>query len=93
MSYSETLTGRIYGFQSGTNLSSATFASSRGLRKWYEAQRRVKSDTTHSWRMASTEVRTTGNVIAKFLREEQNARTVFNALRQHIYQNKLTYSQ
>ena len=33
----------------------------------------------HSCSSASTEVLTTGKVIAKFLREEQNARTVFKA--------------
>ena len=35
--------------------------------------------TAHCFNSPSTDLRTTGNVMAKFFREEQNASTVFSA--------------
>lgn len=65
-----------------TYLSSATFASSRGL--WdcqcdKEHTRRAGKLVAYSFSRPSTDVRITGKVVAKCFREEQKARTVFKA--------------
>lgn len=64
------------------NFNSATWERSKGLHKervnWYATYRGMVVMCTYRFSRRSADSLTTGNVIARLLREEQNASTVFN---------------
>lgn len=63
----------------GTALEFSNFIELQGPYEATQYDTHACSDRTHSCKRASTDVLTTGKVIAKFFREEQNASTVFRA--------------